>query len=936
MAGDTLVLADLWSPLAIVELIALLVALAALFAFRLRHVRDRARSDERLDIATQANGIGLWSLDLRSGRLTWDDRMFALYGRDWRNFGGAYEVWRESLHPDDVAKAEAAFRRAVEGPADFDTQFRIVRPDGTIRHIRAFGRIQVDDKGQPTRLVGSNTDVTEQAELAERLTRLTETVPGVVFQLRRDDAGDLTLPVFSGSLAEQLGLNAASPHADGQALFDRVHPDDRTVVRQSMQDSARQLTVWTAEFRFLGTAKAPLWLVLRATPERQFDGAVVWHGVLTDVSETRAAERHRDALTAVVEASDDIIVIKDLNLRVVATNPAFAAASGHDSVADLIGRTDAEIFDMPEDEEPIRTYMADERRAQTLARGEVIMREEPVIGPDGSVRYILTRKYPIYDRRDGLIGTGNISVDISRRRAMEAALAQSERRFRDMAETLSDWIWEVDADGRYTYVAGNVEACLGYRPEELVGRSVFDVIVTPPPNDLRALFQDALANAAPIRELENWNRARDGRTVCMLTNGTPIRNDDGAVIGYRGTDKDITDRKAAEEAARITHERYVESQLIGRVGHWRRDLRTDDVAWSEGVFAMFGLDPASFDTEYTRIIDLIDPRDRSLVNDALTRIADTGQPETYHFRIRRGDDERIIWTKGYRETDADGTPTAVFGVVRDVTEELTRLEALEEERSRALHLMELAQAASLAKSSFLAAMSHELRTPLNAIIGFSEMMVLETLGPMTPAYQDYSRHVLDSGRFLLSLIDDILDLSRVESGRREIMVEALDVAEEIEAGLRQVALKATEQDLSVQTHIAPDTGPLLGDRRAVRQVLLNLMSNALKFTPPGGTVSVRAEPGAEGAVVLTVEDSGFGIPEEDQGRVFDAFTRTLDADQKAIQGTGLGLTLVKALMELHGGHVSLRSTPGQGTSVSVLFPPGSGAEPEEGASNRTD
>jgi PAS domain S-box-containing protein len=912
--------AGVWPVLAVASLVALVIALLVLVAQHRRHGRDSTTVHQHLDIAAQATGIGLWSLDLRTGRLTWDERMFALYGRDSSDFAGAYEVWRDSLHPEDVDEAEAAYRRAVEGPADFDTRFRIVRPDGTIRHIRAFGQVLLDEKGRPTRMAGTNTDVTEQAVMAQRLTRLAATVPGIVFQVLKDADGRLTMPVFNGSLKDDLGLDVERLADDASALFERIHPDDRDGLRQSLEDSARDMTVWTREVQWTDSDGQARWLELRATPERLLDGALLWHGFLTEITQRRAAERQRDALAAVVEASDDIIVIKDLSLRVVATNPAFAAASGKESVEALIGRTDAEIFGLPEDQDPIKTYMADERRAQTLPKGEAVTREEPVIRADGSVGYVLTRKYPIHDRRGALIGTGNISVDITDRRAVEAALARSERRFRDIAETLSDWIWEVDTEGRYTHVAGNVQDGLGLSPDEMIGRTIFEFIVDPEPAALRAMMDQAVAHGTPIRDLENWNRTVDGRLVCMLTNGIPIRDDDGTVIGYRGTDKDITDRKAAEDKARITHERYIESQYIGRVGHWRRDLRSADVTWSEGVFKIFGLDPAAFATDYDRIIDLIDPRDRSVVTDALQRIAETGQPETYHFRFRRGDEQRIIWTQGYRETGADGTPIAVFGVVRDVTEEQSRLDALEEERRRAMDLMQLAQTASLAKSSFLATMSHELRTPLNAIIGFTEMMALETLGPMPRVYGEYADHVLESARFLLSLIDDILDLARVESGRRDIVVEEISVSEEIDASLRTIGLKAEEQGLSLRTEIAPDARTLVADPRAVRQVLLNLLSNAIKFTPRGGHVTLRADGEADGAVRLTVEDTGIGIPAEDHERVFEAFSRTRDADERAIQGTGLGLTLVKALMDLHGGEVSLMAKPGQGTTVSVVFP----------------
>jgi PAS domain S-box-containing protein len=475
-----------------------------------------------------------------------------------------------------------------------------------------------------------------------------------------------------------------------------------------------------------------------------------------------------------------------------------------------------------------------------------------------------------------------------------------------------------------TLIAANeaLTRILGWTVDEIMAEGLEGIVHPDDLAETRATL--ARIDSEPVRAFTNRQRTASGAWVWVEWTGQR----DGDYLYFVG--RDITDRKAAEDEARIIHDRYVESQLIGRVGHWRRDLRSETVTWSRGVFAIFGLDPDAFTTEYTGIIDLIDPRDRHIVIEALQRIAATGQPETYYLRFRRADGERVLWNQGHRETDADGTPTAVFGVVRDVTEEQTRLDALIEERRKALELMELAQTASLAKSRFLANMSHELRTPLNAIIGFSEMMTLETFGPMPPAYADYTRHVLDSARFLLSLIDDILDLARVEAGRHDINPTDLDVAQEIDACLKTVAPKARDHGLTLRSEIASDTGLLVADQRAARQILLNLLSNALKFTPSGGMVTVRAEAHPRGGVRVMVADTGIGIPEADHDRVFNPFDRSTEAEQGAIQGTGLGLTLVKALVDLHGGHISLNSAPGCGTTVIVHFPGRDGAD-EAGA-----
>jgi len=418
---------------------------------------------------------------------------------------------------------------------------------------------------------------------------------------------------------------------------------------------------------------------------------------------------------------------------------------------------------------------------------------------------------------------------------------------------------------------------------------------------------------SPMNVFTNRQRTLAGDWVWIEWTGQR----DGSFLYFVG--RDVTDRMDRERAHDRAHEHYVEAQLLGGVGHWRRDLRTGAVTWSEGVFAAFGLDPSAFQTEYARILDHVFPDDRAVIDDALRRIAETGAREQFEFRVPRPDGEHLVWADGRREDGPDG-PTAVFGVVRDVTEERKRMAALDQARRDAVEIMEVAQAANAEKSRFLASMSHELRTPLNAIIGFSEMMTLGTFGPMPDRYTEYADHVLSSARFLLSLINDMLDLSGIEAGARALQMDPLDTPAIVNDCLAQTSVLAGEKGIALETAIPPRLPPLIGDDRAIRQLALNLLSNAIKFTPTGGTVRVLLSEEPDGGLCLTIADTGIGIAIEDQKTIFSAFTRGRDADALAIQGTGLGLALVKALADLHGASITLESTPGQGTTVSVRFP----------------
>lgn len=232
-----------------------------------------------------------------------------------------------------------------------------------------------------------------------------------------------------------------------------------------------------------------------------------------------------------------------------------------------------------------------------------------------------------------------------------------------------------------------------------------------------------------------------------------------------------------------------------------------------------------------------------------------------------------------------------------------------------------AESANKAKSRFLATMSHELRTPLNAIMGFSEVMEKELLGPIgNETYRDYARNIYTSGNHLLHIINEILDLSRIEAGRYDLHEETIrltDIAEDCE---RLVKIRAEARGLQIIEDFATDLPQVWADPRAMRQICLNLLSNALKFTPKGGRITIKVAPGPDGGQILSIRDSGPGIPKEEIPRVLQAFGQGSLAHESAEGGTGLGLPIVQNLITLHGGTFDLKSEMRKGTEVTVTLP----------------
>ncbi len=247
---------------------------------------------------------------------------------------------------------------------------------------------------------------------------------------------------------------------------------------------------------------------------------------------------------------------------------------------------------------------------------------------------------------------------------------------------------------------------------------------------------------------------------------------------------------------------------------------------------------------------------------------------------------------------------------------------LEQQKAKSDESRRRAEEANLAKSRFLATMSHELRTPLNAILGFSEVMKNEVFGEHgVPLYKEYANDIHSSGEHLLNVINEILDLSRVEAGRYELQEEVVDFAGVVDDCVHMLEMRAHNRSLTVKATFESGLPRIWADERALRQVALNVLSNAIKFTPAGGEVQVKVGWTASGGQYLTVRDTGPGIPEDEIPIIMTSFGRGTSAIKQAQEGTGLGLPIVKSLVDLHGGTFTLKSKVREGTEVTITIPP---------------
>lgn len=383
-----------------------------------------------------------------------------------------------------------------------------------------------------------------------------------------------------------------------------------------------------------------------------------------------------------------------------------------------------------------------------------------------------------------------------------------------------------------------------------------------------------------------------------------------------------------------------EARTIARTKRNEAVLRSvfDDAAVGMVLHAPDGSTRERVNDAFCRLVGYT--RDELLNNpyEALTHPDDLKRSLDLRRRLAAGEVNSIAMEKRYVHKDGhevwggvsssvirddDGQVLYYVSFIEDISARKVAERSLREASEEALE-------ASRAKSRFLATMSHEFRTPLNAILGFSEMLRSELFGPLgDPRYRDYAESIRDSGDLMLALVNDVLDLSAIEAGKRDLALEDLDPAILIHYGVRTFQPLAEEKNIALSAEVPHQLPRLMADRRAVLQIVLNLLSNAIKFTSPEGRVAISAQVRDEGLAII-VKDTGEGIAEEILPNVTEPFTRSHSNPHLAQAGTGLGLSIVKALTEAHGGRLTIASRQGKGTKVTVLLPYGA-----EGAAART-
>jgi two-component system sensor histidine kinase/response regulator len=635
-------------------------------------------------------------------------------------------------------------------------------------------------------------------------------------------------------------------------------------------------------------------------------------------SRVTIAQRNRELRlqSTALESAANAIVITDRGGDIQWVNPAFTRLTGY-PLAEVQGQNPRVL----KSGEQSREFYAD--LWNTILSGRPWHNELTNRRKDGSLyteEMTITPVPAVYGAISHFVA---VKSDVTDKRRTEAALQESERRYRLLAENASDVIWALDTNLRFTYVSPSVLQARGYTAEEAMELSLAETL--PPALLERAtkvlaeeLDKEGRPDSDPFRSrtLEVENYCKDGSTIWTEIKVTLLHDASGTLTGILGVTRDISERKRAEDVLRETEARFrsafdnapIGMALVAPEGRWLQVNRAlcDILGYSEAELLA-----GSF-----QAVTHPDDLETSVAQAQRVLAGELGfyQNENRYMH-KQG---HIVWAllSVSLVRDSTGKPLYFVSQVQDIT----RRKRAEAELQQA---KEAAEIANRAKSEFLANMSHEIRTPLNGIIGMTQL-ALET--SPSPDQREYLEMAKSSADALLTVINDILDFSKIEAGKLDFDHVDFSLHTCLNAALKAVALRARDKGLRLARAIAADTpDALVGDPGRLRQILINLVGNAIKFTEHG-TVTVHVgvadrsstsdsrRPESDIDLHFAVRDTGVGIAPDQQQRIFEAFEQADNSTKRRHTGTGLGLAISARLVHLMGGRIWVESEPGKGST----------------------
>ncbi len=481
----------------------------------------------------------------------------------------------------------------------------------------------------------------------------------------------------------------------------------------------------------------------------------------------------------------------------------------------------------------------------------------------------------------------------------------AEEKYKNLFDNASDAIITVDIENRITSWNQAAENIFGWKAQEVIGEKLSKILVPEFGHENMRKFIESVISGIPISGVDVVCPHKNGKNVDISLSISPLRDANHNIVGLSGILRDITERKRIEDKLKL----FSEAVEAAKDGILIAGLDGKIIYSNKAVESLYGYSQDELKEKHINDLSAYPTYADCVILPSLQKTGQwIGELDVRH---KNGNIFSVLLATSIIKNEKN-EPLAIIGVIHDITE-LKKSEHIYMENQRLVY-------ASKAKSDFLANMSHELRTPLNSILGFSELLMQKSPGELNEKQVHYLDNVITSGKFLLNIINDILDISKVEAGKMEIVIDKLPVSQVINETINLIKEKATNHKIILKNDFDPDLDFIEADKQRFKQVLFNLLSNSIKFSKKeGGTVTIRTEKDGDMAM-FSVTDTGIGIKKEDMGWLFQTFEQLDSGITKNYGGTGLGLAISKKLVELHGGKIYAESEYGKGSTFTFTLP----------------
>ncbi len=909
------------------------------------------QSEEQARLAIRIGRLGTWRCNLDLNLVELDERMREIWGEpdDAETVPLARVMQR--IHSDDRERVVAAIATALDPTSSgvYEADYRIIWDDGTERWVSANGQVFFDGVGesrQPIHFIGTALDITDrkrtEVALYESEERLRLAMAGA--QMGTWDVNLVTgNAIWSEHHFIMLGYApVASGEASEEMWMSQIHPDDAEQVLQEWQQSRQEHRSYQIEYRVIRADNGQVsWLAALGNFIYNADGQAIRSiGVVFDITDRKRIEAERTQvefdlreahiqLEAALAAGSVYTWRWNLISNRVTTNHHFAHLFGIEPEDAAVGLPVERFLNAVHPEDQPRVMAAIEH---TLSTGATYAVEFRIQNPAGEERWVFARGQVEYDSLGNAIAFPGALADITDRKQVEEALKVSEGRLRSFVESNVIGIVFCNVNGDIYEANDELLRIVGYSREDLQAGRLRWIDITPPeylPIDEQAIAEAQKTTGACVPYEKEYIR-KDGVRVPVLVGFSLVGKTGEEAVAFI---LDLSDRKQAEVALRESEDRLRMAIESAQLGTWDWNLRTNELTWDAGCKAMFGL-PSDAETSIEVFFKGLHPGDRERLEQVIEWSFNWASGGIYDAEYRtigiEDGIERWIRAKGQTYFDLAGKPQRFVGTVLDVTEQKRAETEREQLLVREQAAREAAEKANRIKDEFLAVLSHELRSPLNPILGWSKL--LQT-GRLDEAKTQQALATIErNARLQSELIEDLLDVSRILQGKLSLAISPVNLASTIQAAIETMRLAAEAKSIHLRfticdaglaakpqnpkSKIQNPTFLVSGDSTRLQQIVWNLLSNGLKFTPTGGRVEVRLEQ-IEQQAQITVRDTGKGISPDFLPYVFDYFRQEDGAITRQFGGLGLGLAIVRHLVELHGGTIRVES-PGEGLGATFI------------------